>query len=278
MRAFWKSDVGRVRENNEDKIFMDPELGIFLLADGMGGAPGGEIASDLAVTAAYDFLRGAIAGTDPVSLPKLLAEALASAHSAVFKRSLSDPALAGMGTTLEIMVVKGGEAFICHVGDSRVYLMRGGELRRLTTDDNLASLLVEEEHLPPERIPAEARHILTQAVGNSDTLVPELRTVGLRDKDIVVICSDGLTGMLADRDIAEILGRCRDSLDEAAEALVMEANTRGGLDNISVLLVEAEPAADHLPGKTLLLPNHADKRSTASPADNSCLPQNIQVH
>lgn len=278
MRAFWKSDVGKIRENNEDKVFVDLELGIFLLADGMGGAPGGEIASDLAVTAAYDFLRGIVSGADPASLPKLLAEALASAHSAVFKRSLSDPALAGMGTTLEILVVKEREAFICHVGDSRVYLMRDGELRRLTTDDNLAALLVEEQHLPPERIPGEARHILTQAVGNSDTLIPELRTVGLRDKDILVICSDGLTGMLADRQIAEIVDSYRDNLDEAAETLVMEANARGGLDNISVLLVAAELATDFLPGKTLLLPNHADQRSSAGSADNSCLPQNIQVN
>lgn len=262
MRASWKSDVGKVRENNEDKVFMDPEQGIFLLADGMGGAAGGEVASDLAVYAAFNYLRGRVARSGPASLPGVLAEALASAHSAVYKRSLADPALAGMGTTLEIMVVKEREAFICHVGDSRVYLMRDEELRQLTTDDNMASWLREKEHLPPRDIPPEARHVLTQAVGSSDTLIPELRTIELQENDILIICSDGLTGMLADREIGEIVRSCHDSLDKAADLLVQEANSRGGYDNISVLLVAPAPPAAPLPEKPLLLAHHDDGMPT----------------
>jgi serine/threonine protein phosphatase PrpC len=239
MKAAWKSDIGKVRENNEDNVLVDPPRGIFLLADGMGGASGGEIASALAVSAAYDFLRGRVDQADSSSLPKLLAEALASAHAAVYKGALNDPALAGMGTTLEIVVVKEGAACICHLGDSRVYLMKDGELRQITTDDNLAAYLVHEEHVPPEKVPPGAQHMLTQAVGSSETLIPELHTVEAHGGDILVICSDGLTGMLADREIAEIVLHRRDDLDKAAADLVREANARGGSDNVSVVLVDA---------------------------------------
>ncbi len=253
MRAAWKSDIGKVRENNEDKVLLDPPRGIFLLADGMGGASGGEIASALAVSAAYDFLRGRVDQADSSSLPKLLAEALASAHAAVYKGALNEPALTGMGTTLEIVVVKERAAFICHLGDSRVYLLRNGELRQITTDDNLAAYLVDVEHVPPEKVPPGARHMLTQAVGSSETLIPELHTVEAHGGDILVICSDGLTGMLADLEIAEILQRRRNDLDKAAADLVREANARGGFDNVSVVLVDAWPSATSLPEKTVLL-------------------------
>jgi len=247
MRAAWKSDIGKVRENNEDSVLLDPPHGIFLLADGMGGVSGGEIASALAVSAAYDFLRERVDQADSSSLPKLLAEALTSAHAAVYKRGLSDPALAGMGTTLEIVVVREREVFICHLGDSRVYLLRDGELRQITTDDNLAAYLVDEERVPPEKVPPGARHMLTQAVGSSETLIPELHTVEAHEGDILVICSDGLTGMLADREIEEIVQNRHDDLDKTAANLVREANARGGFDNVSVVIVEAWPSATSLP-------------------------------
>ena len=248
MRAAWESDVGKVRDNNEDKVLVDPTRGIFLLADGMGGASGGEIASALAVNTAYDFLRERVYRTDSSSLSKLLAEALASAHAAVYKAALNDPALAGMGTTLEIVVVKEQAACICHLGDSRVYLMRDGELRQITTDDNLATYLVDEEHVSPGKVPAGAQHMLTQAVGSSETLIPEHHTVEAHDGDILALCSDGLTGMLANREIAEIVRSCRNDLDKAAANLVREANARGGSDNVSVVLVDAWPLAASFPG------------------------------
>ena len=243
MKAAWKSDTGNVRENNEDYVLVDPPRGIFLLADGMGGASGGEIASTLAVSAAYDFLRGRVDQADFSSLPQLLADALAFAHAAVHKGALDDPALTGMGTTLEIVVVTKRVAFVCHLGDSRVYLMTDGELRQITTDDNLAAYLVDEEHVPPEKVPPGAQHMLTQAVGSSETLIPGLHTVEAHEEDILVICSDGLTGMLADREIADIVRSRRDDLDKAAADLVRKANARGGFDNVSVVLVDAWPSA-----------------------------------
>lgn len=240
MKSAWKSDVGKLRENNEDRVLVDDEHGIYLLADGMGGCAGGEVASSLAVEAAYDYLRKMPPRANPELLPKLLAEAMSHADAAVSAKALSDPALAGMGTTLEIMAVKGERAFICHVGDSRVYLLREGELRRITVDDNMAGWLIEREHVPESGVPPGARHLLTQAVGGSRRPLPALHTLELAGTDVIIICSDGLTEMLDDRVIARIAGHYRDHLDKAAEALVAEANARGGHDNVSVVLVATE--------------------------------------
>ncbi len=252
MKVSWKSDIGKVREQNEDTVLTDAEKGIFLLADGMGGAAGGEIASSLAVRTAYDLLGERLPLTEPASIPRLLADALASAHSALLKKSAQEPELAGMGATLEILAVIGAEAFICHVGDSRVYLMQDDELQQLTRDDNMASLLMEE-HVSPEEIPPQAHHILTQAVGASDTLIPELRTVALHEKDILLLCSDGLTGMLSDLEIGGIIKSHGHDLEGAAASLVRMANDRGGYDNVSLILVEPAPA----PEEALLLPHLA---------------------
>ena len=237
MKSAAKSDVGKIRQNNEDSVLVDDDLGIYLLADGMGGCAGGEIASSLAVETAYDYLKKLIAHTDQALFPKLIAEALARAHSAVSGKSLSDSDLAGMGTTLEIVVVKEKTAFICHTGDSRVYLLRGDTLRRITVDDNMAAWLMEREHVPESAVSPGARHLLTQAVGGSSSPIPALHTLELAGNDIIIICSDGLTEMLEDRVIARIAGHYHDQPDKAAEALVAEANARGGYDNVSVVLI-----------------------------------------
>jgi len=240
MQAAWQSDIGKVRENNEDSILADQEQGLFLLADGMGGHAGGEVASALAVTSAYNFLKERLAQTESTEIPRLLAEALAAAHSAVFRRASGDPALAEMGTTLEILLVREGKGLLCHVGDSRGYLLREGRLQQLTRDDNLARYLMEVEHVPKEALPADAEHILTQAVGLSDELIPEFYTVELRSGDLILLCSDGLTGMLDDAKIERLLRQSRGDLGLAAAALVASANARGGFDNISVVLVAPE--------------------------------------
>lgn len=253
VKAAWKSDKGKVRENNEDSVLADAEKGIFLLADGMGGQRGGEVASDLAVRTAYELLRDATGRTDKGGMSRLLVDVLAAAHSAVFRKGQTAPGLAGMGTTLEMVVIKGAQAFVCHLGDSRVYLFRRESLRRITTDDNYAAYLMEYEHVAEEDLPPGAQHILTQAVGASDELVPEIHTLELEDGDIIALCSDGLTGMLADSDMENVLKRERGDLDKAAAALVDEANRRGGLDNISVVLVRPEPPFLPPPRETLLL-------------------------
>ncbi len=248
MRAACKSDIGQVRGNNEDSLLADVDNDIFLLADGMGGHAGGEVASELAVRTAHDYLGSRIGATGSHDLPRLLASALAAAHSAVSKRGLLEERLAGMGTTLEIMVVRDAQAVICHVGDSRVYLFRHDTLTQLTGDDNAAAWLKDYEGVKDELVLRAARHILTQAVGVSDELVPEVRTIDLLQEDLFLLCSDGLTEMLSDREIAALMRHGYGNLDTLAAALVDEANAAGGYDNVSVLLVvpEAVPPAPKL--------------------------------
>ncbi len=240
MQAAWQSDIGRVRQNNEDCILASEEYGLFLLADGMGGHEGGEVASALAVSTAFAYLQERLAQTGSMQLPRLLAEAVAAAHSAILGRAAADPALTGMGTTLEILLVREGKGLLCHVGDSRGYLLRAGRLRQVTRDDNLARYLMEVEHLPKEKLPPAAEHILTQAVGVSEELIPELYPLVLRPGDLILLCSDGLTGMLDNEKIEKLLRQSRGDLVRAAAALVAEANARGGFDNISVVLVAPE--------------------------------------
>lgn len=242
MRSAWKSDQGLVRENNEDAVRSDDSYGIYLLADGMGGAPGGEVASGLAVQAAFELLvrrsQGQAAGEGG---EWLLADALAAAHSAVAKRALADPCLEGMGTTLEIVVVRGAEAVLCHVGDSRIYLFRGGALSQLTNDDNYAAYLARRDKIPLERIDPAYRHVLTQAVGVEKELVPEIRTVGMERGDLLLICSDGLNAALGDEAIGALMTQNREDLAAMADSLVAAANARGGPDNVSVIIVEPLP-------------------------------------
>jgi protein phosphatase len=165
----------------------------------------------------------------------LLADALAAAHSAVAKRALADTSLTGMGTTLEILVIRDEVASWCHVGDSRIYLYRSGCLDQLTVDDNYAGYLAKSRNIPPDRIPAAYRHILTQAVGLDRELVPEIGAIEIEPGDLILICSDGLNAALEDSEIEEILGHGGPA--EAADALVAAANARGGPDNVTVIII-----------------------------------------
>ncbi len=251
MKSASKSDIGKVRRRNEDFILADDERGIFLLADGMGGHPGGDVASALAVGSAHEFLaaRAGETGDDGVSF--LLAEALAAAHSAVARRGIEEPDLEGLGTTLDIVYLRRDSAWLCHVGDSRVYIFSRGELLQVTEDDNLASVLARQG-IPPAEIPPNARHILTQAVGLSDELIPELQRLEVGEDSILLMCSDGLTGMVPDDIIAHIASHWRDGLQGVADRLVAETNDRGGHDNVSVILIA--PESRHSPREPLLLP------------------------
>jgi PPM family protein phosphatase len=236
VKSAWKSDVGKVRSRNEDFILADVERSIYLLADGMGGLPGGDVASTLAVRTAYGYLADRVGNVDEEGVKPLLAEALAAAHSAVTRRGAEEPGLEGMGTTLDIVYLRGGFVWVCHVGDSRVYLFSRGKLFQVTSDDNLAAVLARKG-VPPGDIPSGARHLLTQAVGNFDELIPEIRRLETGSGDILMMCSDGLNGMLADELMAQMIDGCRDDLYDVADRLVAEANNRGGYDNVSVILV-----------------------------------------
>jgi protein phosphatase len=240
MKVAYKSDVGKKRENNEDRILVDEDRGIFLLADGMGGHKAGEVASRLAVEEAYACLKDRIDQTnDEKGTSKLLIEALFNAHDAIKEKAKADLNLMGMGTTLVEMILKAEKAHICHVGDSRVYLLREGA-KQLTKDQTVGDYLVEHNIMRREEVPPQKWHTLTQAVGVSENIVPELKHVEIKPGDLLLLCSDGLTDMLSDEEIEKIIQKHRDDMDAGVEALVKGANNKGGKDNISVILVKWE--------------------------------------
>ncbi len=225
------TDIGRVRDGNEDSYLSQEPL--FAVADGMGGHKGGEVASQLALDTLESGFR----------MESGLAEQIRGANAAVFERSRADTAVQGMGTTLTAVVLHDMAATFAHVGDSRAYLLRAGDLRRLTEDHTLVNRLVRSGEITEAEAEVHPhRSVLTRALGTDPGVEVDEFTVTLTDGDRLLLCSDGLTGMVTEEQIAAILGAAPDPQD-AADRLVRAANRAGGVDNITVVVldVEAEP-------------------------------------
>ncbi len=231
-----RTDTGRQRNANEDSLFT--RAPVFVVADGMGGAQAGEVASKAAAEAFDREL--------PQAPPeRVLRETIETANRAIHERARNDPDLAGMGTTITaaIVVPEAEEVAIGHVGDSRAYRLRGGKLERLTRDHSL----VEEMRRKGQLTEAQAedhpqRSIITRALGPEPEVEVDLQTVPAQAGDVFLICSDGLTTMLGDEQVARLLGRAT-SMEAAVRALVDEANRAGGRDNITVVAFRVEDAA-----------------------------------
>jgi PPM family protein phosphatase len=232
---FEQSDTGRQRRANEDHFLVRAPL--FVVADGMGGAQAGEVASGIA---AETFAAGLPREGSPEE--RLAARAL-DANQRIFEVSQSDHAMTGMGTTLTAAYVDGGDVAFVHVGDSRAYLLRDGELTRLTRDHTLVDELVRRGKLTEEEAAEHPqRSIITRALGPEPDVEVDTFTQPARDGDVVLLCSDGLTSMVPEGDVAEILRGAR-SLRDAGRALVAAANDAGGRDNITVVLFRLAAAA-----------------------------------
>jgi PPM family protein phosphatase len=240
MRIAARTDLGKVRENNEDCIGYDARLGCAVLADGMGGLRAGEVASATAVAAIMEHLAGR-AGIDPDgngSPPSatLLRDALGLANRRVRALAESRREYAGMGTTVVIGALHRDRFVAAHIGDSRAYRFRAGELARLTADHSLVQQLVEQGILSPD----EARHspnrnIVTRAVGIDDDVEPDVTEVDARDDDLFLLCSDGLTDMVDDVTIARCCAKFAGEPHGVVDALVEAALSGGGFDNVSVV-------------------------------------------
>jgi serine/threonine protein phosphatase PrpC len=221
------SDVGRARQSNEDSYLERSPL--FVVADGMGGARAGEVASAIAVETA----KGSEVGGSP---EQDLADVVKAANSEIYRKAQEDSEHAGMGTTFTGALVTGREVAIGHVGDSRMYRYRDGELERLTQDHSLVEEFVRQGKLTPEEAEVHPqRSIITRALGPEPDVQVDTFTYPGRDGDVYLICSDGLTGMISEDAIAAIL-RSSSSLDDAAKQLIDAANENGGRDNITVVL------------------------------------------
>jgi protein phosphatase len=244
------SDIGQTRARNEDSFACFADLGVAVVADGMGGHPGGDIASQVAAREAEAHLRehlprlpAAEAGGDPpvAALGETMATAVMAAHSAIRAQGEEDPMLAGMGTTLTAMAVQADwMGFgIGHVGDSRAYRLRGGRLVQLTRDDTWVQDRVEGGDLTPEQARRHPfGHILTQCLGLDDAPTPHVVTGEVEAGDIYLLCTDGLVGMLEDEAIVDLLTHSvGEPPQRIAQRLVDAANENGGHDNITATVI-----------------------------------------
>lgn len=243
MKVTWEAagatDVGRVRAHNEDAFMIDAQRGVFLVADGMGGHAAGEVASAIASEAVGSALRQAIdagLGADGVSF--LLNETFHGAHRSIVNYSLAKPETRGMGTTLTALVLfEEGSFRVGHIGDSRCYVLRDGELTQLSRDHTWVQREVDAGRLTDRGARRHhLAHVLTRALGADSLDIPDVYDGTMLPGDLVLLCSDGLTGMLTDRMLRRILVRGGELADRVAE-LVMGANERGGRDNITAVLV-----------------------------------------
>lgn len=252
MKLKWgaSTDVGMVRQQNEDSFLAEETL--FVVADGMGGHNAGEVASALAVTT---LKAGARLGIDTT---EDFRELVQQANSAIYTASLDDSTQSGMGTTVTALSIVEGEeprVLVANVGDSRAYLWRSGALSRLSVDHSYVQELVNEGIITPEAARVHPRrNIVTRALGIDRSVMVDVFTHFVRTGDRIVLCSDGLVDEVADTEIARVLGQHTDP-QETAEALVMVANTNGGRDNTTVIVVDvlddiSEPIASSTPDNT----------------------------
>jgi PPM family protein phosphatase len=263
------TDPGRRRRRNEDAYVAVPPL--FAIADGMGGAQAGEVASGLAA-AVLEEATGDERGEERVS--SLIQEA----NRRVFQRSSEDAATSGMGTTMTVALVDNSDGTIAfgHVGDSRAYRIRGGELEQLTDDHSLVGELVRSGRLSPEEAETHPqRSVITRALGTEPDVDVDTFTTEAEPEDIYLLCSDGLTDMISTREILSVVEGSRD-LDDAARSLIDAANAGGGEDNITVVLFQIDGAATNGDGgETARVPavvtepasEHDEDEDTLSPLD-----------
>jgi protein phosphatase len=237
-KAAARTSKGQVRSGNEDAFGMQPEHGIYIVCDGMGGAAGGEIASRMAVDTIVERMSTG-AGTDPgvEAGRERLHSAIGEANRIVLERSEREPNLYGMGTTLVALLIENSHALVAHAGDSRCYLLRGGKLERVTQDHSLVdeqmrlgTMTAEEAERSP------LRSVITRAIGTQPSVTEDVAEIEPQPGDVFLLCSDGLTREVNEDGIARILGAGND-LEGAAQALVDAANEAGGRDNVTALVV-----------------------------------------
>ncbi|HYC49404.1 MAG TPA: Stp1/IreP family PP2C-type Ser/Thr phosphatase [Burkholderiales bacterium] len=240
------SHPGRVRGHNEDSISVDAHARLAVLADGMGGHNAGEVASRMAADAVSSALTDRRTGgrLERAQAEALVASQVAAANSAVFQAARAERRYDGMGTTLVVALWHEAGVTYAHVGDSRLYLLRGGELRQLTRDHSIVQEQLERGAISSEQARYSVnRNVLTRAVGIDPDVRADVHTHDVVPGDVYLLCSDGLTDMMMDREIRQTLLECGRDLELAARRLVERANEAGGFDNISVILVRAEREA-----------------------------------
>ncbi len=240
-----RTDTGRVRAQNEDAVAVSPAHGFAILADGMGGYNAGEVASHIAITVTRAGLeeglrsrRGAARLHRSKYLQQLVDDSIQRANSAILEAARAERQYSGMGTTLVVALFHHDKMTAAHVGDSRAYRLRQGELSQITRDHSLVQEQIDAGLVDPESAPySQNRNLVTRAVGVDVEMEVEIHDHQIEAGDLYLLCSDGLSDMLMEQEIADVLMAHRESLHAACDALVQRANDNGGRDNISVILI-----------------------------------------
>ncbi len=238
--VFAKTDIGRVREQNQDYFYISEETEepkIYILADGMGGYKGGEIASRLATESVQKYIQNNFERItkEKEEILKLVKSAVEYANMVVYEKSKEVPELEGMGTTLEVCVIYNNKAYIGHVGDSRIYRIRKDVIRKLTKDHSYVQKLVEDKKITREEAKTHPKkNMLIKALGCTPYVEPDIRARNFEKGDVFIMCSDGLTNMVEENRIYTLITQ---DINSAADKLIEEANMAGGIDNITIIII-----------------------------------------
>lgn len=247
MNIGYITDVGRLRENNEDSLFVDDGQRIFIVADGVGGQNAGEIASSMAVKEISRYLKENFddSKTGGKYIFRCIAEGIDRANERILEESSEEAAFSKMATTTVVLLIRNNTGYISNIGDSRAYLLRNGKLIRLTEDHTLANQLIRDGKLTEEEVEFLAQKQLalnmfstiTRALGDKKNVEADNFFVDIENDDIFLLCTDGLYGEVSDERIAEIVGR-EENMQSACEKLAEAANENGGRDNITAILIK----------------------------------------
>jgi serine/threonine protein phosphatase PrpC len=252
-----RTDVGLIRSGNEDNYAVVADRGIFVVADGMGGHAAGEVASEMAAEGIVRDL-GSFKGVSLDEAVGRVTNAIRTANAAIFERTLVEHDKRGMGTTATVLILHANRYLIGHVGDSRAYLLRDGVIHQLTKDHSYVQEQVDAGYLTPEQARTHPySNVITRCVGASGDVVPDIFSGTCREGDVYLLASDGLTGMVEDDALGAIL-QSPGSPERWVDRMVAEANRRGGLDNITAVVVRVDsveaPGADQAATQDVAVP------------------------
>lgn len=254
-----KTDVGQKRQGNEDRFCLDPALGLYVVADGMGGHAAGEVASRLAVETIQEWMAKYLSGTDAAIVgpaaaggsaeANFLLSSIRLANRIIFDSAKGRREYAGMGTTVVAVLTHGDRFVLAHVGDSRIYRIRGDRIVQVSRDHSFVQEQVDNGMMSAaEAHQSQYRHMITRALGLKEIVDVDLTEQPARPGDVLLLCSDGLSDLLDDEDMLVAVRDHADDLNQACQALVDRANAKGGDDNITVLVVQAQAGNEVEPG------------------------------
>lgn len=243
MRFYGVTDIGKTRKQNQDKIYFpqsNDELRLFILADGMGGANAGDVASDIAIKSIIKYIKENFEkiSHERAEIEKLINDSIINANDKIYSLASTDENLSGMGTTLTMVLIYRGVIYIGHIGDSRLYRFRKHIIRQLTKDHSYVQELLKQGTITKEEAANHPqKNALLKALGVEENVKPDIFEKGFVKEDVLLICSDGLTNMLEEKEIYEIINKTKNDLEKTCNELINKANEKGGLDNTSVIII-----------------------------------------